>query len=290
MRTLRNPLVAFACMWLLPTMFMGEASGLAPASAAQAPGGFIESDDTSATRTPWTTSDIQAFLPPTGTFAFPAPYNTEGIRLTNARDCGGGDCVIPIASSYGRNINNHRGRDTVLVFLGLRGVGPTLFGFSKATEKVRNLGPLFDPSSPYASASGEGWYFSGTQPSKLYVTGPSSAQLQRYDVFTKSFETVFDARTQFGAGTYVWQAQSSDDDNVHSATLRDSSSHTKLGCLAYREDARQYLYYPAAEDYSGCQIDKSGRWLVIKEDVDGVPGRDNLREGSPSFAGCGGEL
>ncbi|HEV8150859.1 MAG TPA: Ig-like domain-containing protein, partial [Gemmatimonadales bacterium] len=243
---------------------------------AQAPGGFIESDDSVATRRPWTTSQIQRFLPLRGTFAFPAPYNTEGIRLTNATDCGGKDCVLPIASSYGHNINNHRGRDTVLVVLELRGVGPTLFGLSKATGKVRNLGPLFDSSSPYASTSGEGWYFSGTQPSKLYVTGALSAQLQRYDVFTKTFQTVFDAGTQFGAGTYVSQAQSSDDDNVHSATLSDSSSHTKLGCLAYREDARQYSYYPATEDYSECQIDKSGRWLVIKEELDGVPGRDNL--------------
>src|SRR5712692_4648572 len=261
----------FLCMWLLSALAMPQAR-----AAAQAPGGFIETDDTSVTRTPWTPSQIQGFLPPRGTFAFPAPYNTEGIRLTNASDCGGRDCVVPIASSYGRNINNHRGRDTVLVFLGLRGVGPTLFGFSKASGKVRNLGPLFDSSSPYASAPGEGWYFSGTQPSKLYLTGPLSAQLQRYDVFTKAFEMVFDASTQFGAGTYVWQAQSSDDDNVHSATLSDSSSHTKLGCLAYREDARQYMYYPAAEDYSECQIDRSGRWLVIQEELDGVPGRDNL--------------
>ncbi|HEY2943403.1 MAG TPA: hypothetical protein VGN09_13290, partial [Vicinamibacteria bacterium] len=236
----------------------------------------MEKDDGTAIRAPWTPAQIQAFLPARGTFAFPAPYNTEGIRLTNSTDCGGGDCVMPLGDSYGRNINNHRGRDTMLVLLGLRGVGPTLFGYSKATGKVRNLGRLFDPPSPYASASGEGWYFSGTQPSKLYVTGPLDARLQRYDVFTKAFETVFDARTQFGPDTYVWLASSSDDDNVHSATLRDLSSHAKLGCLAYREDARQYFYYPAAEDYSECRIDKSGRWLVIREDVDGVPGRDNL--------------
>ena len=118
----RHPLAVFACLWLVPTVVL-----------AQAPGGFVESDDTSAIRTPWTTSQMQGFLPLRGTFAFPAPYNTEGIRLTNATDCGGKDCVVPIASSHGRNINNHRGRDTVLVFLGLRGVGPTLFGFSKAT-------------------------------------------------------------------------------------------------------------------------------------------------------------
>src|SRR5437867_9225101 len=142
-----------------------------PSAAAQAPGGFMEKDDGTAIRAPWTPAQIQAFLPARGTFAFPAPYDTEGIRLTNSTDCGGGDCVMPLGDSYGRNINNHRGRDTMLVLLGLLGVGPTLFGYSKATGKVRNLGHLFDPPSPYASASGEGWYFSGTQPSKLCVTG-----------------------------------------------------------------------------------------------------------------------
>ena len=61
-----------------------------PASraAAQATGGFIEAADSTATRTPWTASQIRSFLPPRGPFTFPAPYNTEGIRLTNATDCG----------------------------------------------------------------------------------------------------------------------------------------------------------------------------------------------------------
>src|SRR6266571_3691334 len=75
-------------------------------AAAEPPAGFMEKADAT---------------------TFPAPYNTEGIRLTNASDCGGGDCVRPIGRSDGRNINDHRGRDAMLVFLGLRDGGPTLF-------------------------------------------------------------------------------------------------------------------------------------------------------------------
>src|SRR5207249_776604 len=56
----------------------------------------------------------------------------------------------------------------------------------------------------------------------------------------------------------------------------DLTSHAKLGCLAYREDARQFFYYPATDDFSECEVDKSGRWLVIEEELDGRPGRDNL--------------
>jgi hypothetical protein len=52
---------------------------------------------------------------------------------------------------------------------------------------------------------------------------------------------------------------------VHSATLKDSG-YNDLGCLAYREDTRQFFYYPQKGlNYDECQIDKSGRWLVIKE-------------------------
>jgi len=241
-----------------------------PASPAiaQAPGGFVEKADSTAIRPRWTASEIQAFLPARGKFTFPAPYGTEGIRLSNSTDCGGTDCV----SSVG--MNNHRGRDTMLIFLGLRGVGPTLFSVNKATERVRKLGPLFDPASPYAASSGEGWYFSATRPTSLYVTGASSPELQRYDVLARTFETVFDASTRFGDGRAIGQPHSSDDDNVHTATLRDSASGARLGCLAYREDAGQFSYYPAKGSLDQCQIDKSGRWLVISDDVDGIAGYD----------------
>jgi hypothetical protein len=242
-----------------------------PASSAiaQAPGGFVEKADSTAIRPRWTASEIRAFLPARGKFIFPAPYDAEGIRLTNSTDCGGTDCV----SSFG--MNNHRGRQTMLIFLGLRGVGPTLFSVDKATERVRSLGPLFDPGSPYAASSGEGWYFSATRPASLYVTGASGPKLQRYDVLAKTFETVFNAATRFGDGRSIGQPHSSDDDNVHSATLRDSASGAGLGCLVYREDAEQFSYYPAKGSFDRCQIDKSGRWLVIQDDVDGIAGYDS---------------
>ena len=48
--------------------------------------------------------------------------------------------------------------------------------------------------------------------------------------------------------------------------MKDASSYADLGCLAYREDTNQFFYYPQKGlRYDECQIDKSGRWLVIKE-------------------------
>jgi len=203
---------------------------------------------------------------------FPAPYNTQGIRLTDASDCvGSTDCVNSVGDAYGRSINNHVGSDTMLIFLGLDrargGAGPTLFQYNKVTDQVTNLGPLFDSSSPYSWATGKGWYFSATLPTKLYVNdGP---RLLRYDVLTKTFETVLDVSTQpapIGPYTIIWQMHSSNDDRVHSATLKDFATLADLGCFAYQEDTKQFFYFPQKGFlYDECQIDKSGGWLLIKE-------------------------
>ena len=50
---------------------------------------------------------------------FPAPYNTTGVRLTNATDCAGGaDCLWYVGYSYWRNMNNHVGSADMYIFLG----------------------------------------------------------------------------------------------------------------------------------------------------------------------------
>src|SRR5262245_2032977 len=245
---------------------------VASEASAQSTGGFVDSATSSGTRPRLSSATIQSFLPSRGRFTFPAPYGTQGIRLTNASDCGGQDCVLSVGYSYWRNINNHVGSDTMLIFLGLDprkgGTGPTLFSYNKSTGAVQNMGALFDGNSPYAGATGEGWYFSASQRNTLYVSN-STSRLNRYDVINRTLSTVFDISTRtdlFGSNRYIWQIHSSSDDRVHSATVKDASSYKDLGCMAYREDTRQFFYFPQKGiNYDECQIDKSGRWLVIKE-------------------------
>ncbi|PYS95480.1 MAG: hypothetical protein DMF50_08675, partial [Acidobacteria bacterium] len=254
-------------------LVLAVASTMTPAPAGdQAPGGFVEADNSTQVRARLTAAQIQAFLPARGAFVFPAPYSTQGIRLTNASDCGGADCVNYVGYSYYHNINNHVGSDTMYVFIGLNqsrgGAGPTLFSYNKVTDEVRNLGPLFASTSAYSWNSGEGWYFSATRPTTIYMNdGP---RMLRYDVLSKQYETVFDATAQFGSNRYIWQMHSSDDDRVHSATLRDLSTYEMLGCMVYREDTKKFLYYPKTGDFDECAIDKSGRWLMSLENVDGL--------------------
>ena len=246
------------------------------AVSAQAPGGFIESATSNGLRSRLSPGEIQAFVPQRGRFTFPSPYETTGVRLTNGGDCGGGDCVSYVGYSYWRNINNHAGSDSMLIFLGLNrqrgGSGPTLFSYNKNTGETRNLGPIFSADSPFSWSNGEGWYFSGSRPTTLYVN--DSNRLLRYDVNSKAMETVFDVREHLGGDKHIKQMHSSSDDRVHSATVQDSSWRM-TGCVAYVEDSRRAVYVAAKGDYDECQIDKSGRWLVIKENVDGRDGEDN---------------
>jgi hypothetical protein len=241
-----------------------------------ATGGFVDSATSAGLRPTMSAGQSQALLPARGRFTFPAPYDTTAFRLTTGSDCQGADCVYPVGYSYWNNINNHAGSDTMLVFLGLDrrkgGSGPTLFSVNKRSGDTRNLGAIFTDDSSLAWASGEGWYFSRTRPTTLYVNdGP---RMLRYDVQSKTFETVFDVSAKYG-NRYIWQMHSSNDDRVHSATLRDGSSYEMLGCVAYREDRQQWFFVPKKGDFDECQIDKSGRWLVIKENVDGRNGEDN---------------
>jgi hypothetical protein len=253
---------------------LGMPGGIA--YAAGAPGGFIETPATAQGRPLLSSSQIESLLPNRGKFTFPAPYNTEAFRLTNPSDCGGNDCVHYVGYSYWRNTNNHVGQDTMLILVGLRrtqgGSGPSLVAYNKVTDQIEPLGPIFNQNSSFSWANAEGMYFSGTLPTALYVV--EGSRLLRHDVLNGSSETVFDVSAELGGGYRIFQAHSSDDDRVHSATLQNSA-YQSLGCVVYREDRDEVLVFNRQGNFDECQVDRSGDWLVIKENVDGQAGEDN---------------
>ena len=245
----------------------------AEAAESPTPGGFVESAPAGQVRT-----RIKPRLPARGPFTFPEPYNTTGVRLTNADDCGGADCVNYIGYSYWRNTNNHVGSDTMLIFLSLDrqrgGNGPTLLSYDKTTDQVQVVGPLFSADHPLSWSTAEGWYWSASQATKLYAN--QGSKLVRYDALARTFETVFDVAPRFGGDKYIWQMHSSGDDRVHSATLRTNTDYSTLGCVVYSEASEQFSFFPSQGAYDECQVDNSGRWLVLKENVDGKAGEDNV--------------
>lgn len=247
------------------------------------PGGaFTEKAGSPKLRKRFTQAQIEGFLPAAGAkgpFAFPAPYNTAGVRLTNASDCADGqDCLWYVGYSNWRNINNHVASADMLIMLGTDtnrgGSGPTLVRYNKTTEAVDNLGPLFDQASPYRYSTGEGWYFSGTRPTTIYTSLVGSPTLRRYDVLTRQFEPVpaLDLascprpRNCPAGASYITQPHSSDNDLVHSATVQNADWQ-RIGCVLYETAARRFRYFgaPAGWTLDECHVDKSGKWLMLLE-------------------------
>jgi hypothetical protein len=207
-------------------------------------------------------------LPERGAFRFPAPYNTDAFRITNASD---GE-VLPRNYSYWRQTNHHVSADHMLVFAGIRGAGPTLFRLDKRTGHVEPIGPLFT-GTPLEGATGEGMYFSATDPHVLYCAVGST--LMRYRVDDRSLTPVFDASECMHRRVLLWQMHTAYDDRTHSATVRDAETGADLGACVFREAGGQFAFIERRGDYDECQIDKSGDWLVIKENIDGRNGEDN---------------
>jgi hypothetical protein len=264
----RHPACVLLC--LLLSACGGDESGPG-AEQGRFPANVVEP----ATRPVLDRAAIEQFVPDQGPFRFPAPWSSRGTRLTNASDCGGSDCVQGYTYAYWKNLNNHRGDSEMLAFVGLEatrgGTGPTLFAIDKRSLKVRKLGPLFDAGSSLRLRSGEGFYFSATLPTALYVH--EGARLSRYDVLSHTFDTVYDATSVAGSGALIRQGSSSNDDMVHAAVLqRDGAS---LGCWVFDERRGEGQLFPPGNGFDECQIDKSGRWLVIKENVDGANAEDN---------------
>jgi hypothetical protein len=242
-------------------------------------GGVRELASGTDARPPFSTRDVAKVVPASrGRFVFPAPYRTEAYRITIPDDCGGADCVNSVGYAYWRNINNHSKSDRLLIVLtldtGSGGGGPTLFELDKVSGDVRKRGPLFGSNDRRRHATGEGWYFSATAETLLYV--PEESRLTRVDVLTGHTRVVFsadDGRDVFGSGRHIWQVHSSHDDRVHSFTVRDERA---LGCGVFLETTGEFRFFPTLGlGYDECQIDRSGDWLLIKEQIDGRDGEDN---------------
>ncbi len=236
------------------------------AQAGQAPGGFVESMTSTIARLQPSASQISQFVPAgRGPFMFPAPYNTEGYRLTIPSDCGGGDCIQQEGYNFWRNINAHQGQPVVRVFVALQNNGgPTVFTIDKATGAVTRGGTIF-PSGPLAGSRATGWQWSATNPDILYAYGTS--QMIAKNVATGAETVVFDlaspgAQAAHGSGPNVrpWSALTSNDGLSWVMTVRQTvNPWNDIGCAIYHLPTNAWHFVAGLGD---CFVDKGGQyWL-----------------------------
>ncbi len=260
-------------------------SGLV-AQAGQAPGGFVEMMTSAVARQQPSASQIAGFVPASrGRFSFPAPYSTEGYRITIPSDCAGVDCIQQEGYSFWRNINAHAGQPMLRLFVGLQDHGyVTMFTVDKATGTVTNNGSIFGTptaSNPLSYSRGGGWFWSGTDPDILYAYATS--QLVARNVVTGAQTVVLDlastgalAAHGQGTGVRVWAAMGSDDGNSWAMTVRSTSTGQDSGCALYHRptNAWHFILGPMGD----CFVDRSGAYWTAS--VGGASAGTDLRKGT----------
>ena len=133
----------------------------------------------------------------------------------------------------------------IFVFGGLQGYGPQLYAIRDGQAEI------FGWTPPIAGSETEGWYWNKT--GQIYA--PRGGQLLRCHPFDPlQDEVVFD----LGSHNAIKQCHSSNDGQVHSATLNQTDT-----VVWYRGRLLPIFYSQRTLDES--QISPDGEWLVIKE-------------------------
>lgn len=188
----------------------------------------------------------------------PGPVLNRVVRVTNEQD---GD-FMPRMYSYWPNAVI---RDGAIYVFAIHVDGSPRFFRVSQDGTVARLGPLL----PYRTL-GEGWYFDADAGVYL-IDGP---RLRRVNPFSLEDRIVFSIERTH-PGCELWQAHSSDDGNVHSATVQrvvSEGAYPRIGTVVCRW--RDQTFFAAVGDLDESQITPDGEFLIIKETLeDGLANR-----------------
>lgn len=242
------------------------------------PGGILENIG-STPRTKWTPSQITAAVPSSrGQFTFPAPYYTRAWRVTDSTDTGGQDGVDYNGYSYWTKMNCHVNSNLMKILVGLNvnrgGDGANIYQLNKDTGVLTKLGWLFSAGSLWRNVIPEMWYWSLSNPDRLYLIDwhktASQGDLQVMNVVTGNITPVFDVSAKYGnANAIVRQCHSSANDVHHAGTLFLSTftQANIIGAFYYNSSTDTFRVYPKSGNFDECNIDKTGRYTILSEVV-----------------------
>lgn len=191
-----------------------------------------------------------------GTFVDPT-FGTTIMRVTDANDGTSNHNYY----SYWPTFN----LDSTRFFIVSDG-SPRLYRLDTTNFQIVSKGPLFDQTLPgggYLSTEDASW--SGTNPNVLY--GYNGLKLWAYDVSARTYSLVKDFTGEIPVG-YLGQMSRSTDDNLFAFSKKDGS-YNVTGYLVWQRDQNRILRNVSLGNFDEAQVDKSGRYLVVKAEFGG---------------------
>jgi cysteine-rich repeat protein len=227
-------------------------------------------------------------LPAAGGTLVDPTFGTTILRVTDATTYDGKSCGT--AYSYWPTFNRTSTR-----LWALCGTNGVLFDFAPATLALSNRRPLFASPPPGGYAVAEDTIWSGIDPDVLFTH--DATRLWAYDVTTGVFTLVKDL-TALQPGLLLHQMSRSVDDDVFAFTTKKATNGAVTGYVVYRRSTDSYPVHVATTQLDEVQIDKSGRYLLVKTGLSANPGTvirnrvidvvtgavEELTDGTPDFA------
>lgn len=179
----------------------------------------------------------------------PPAVSSQPIRVTDERD----GTVLNRGYSYWSNAF-YKGEGIVYLFVGHADGQPRFF--KSEGPAITRLGPLLG-----STGTGEGMYWLASG----HVMRCDGPRLRMVDPFTGDDRVAMDI-SPLHQDCRIWQAQSSSDGMVHSATVErivSEGAYPRIGTAVSHQG--QLLFIKAEGSLDESQVTRDGRYVVIKE-------------------------
>ncbi|HLL74680.1 MAG TPA: hypothetical protein VK421_05400, partial [Pyrinomonadaceae bacterium] len=239
--------------WALLVHALGGLASEPPAQGRSAAVASIKTDR--ARRLP---REVPALPAAGGKFRDPV-FGTEIMRVTDERD----GSSAGTSYSYWPTFNSD---NTRLLVMGAGEAGCAIYDFDPVNfvRGAKHQLPLL--GGGYLFSTDLIW--SASDPDVLY--GHTGAALYAYNVRARTYTKLFDLASRLRPGHAFFQASLSRDGDVFAATLKDTSKGWRVaGYVAYRRSTDAILYR-SSDDHNEVRVDKSGRYLFVNTNDQGV--------------------
>ena len=196
-------------------------------------------------------------LPAAGGKLTDPTFGTQIMRVTDQTD----GASLTTAYSYWSTLNSNNTR----LLVQSDGTG-YLYQFDPVNFALGAKQPMiFPPGVGYTTAEDAVW--SAADPNTLFIH--RGALLYAFNAQARSYSLVGDLSSQFPAGSYLFQMSVSRDDDVFAFTVKNSNS-TVRGYAVWKRSTNTVIHSVTTSILDEVQIDKTGRYLVVKTGQSGA--------------------